>query len=276
MFAQRDGVMGRGIGIAALAAVAIGLLAGSAGAETILASNYASSYTSWTNGSNQSTNFGNWGLTNNDGAGRFAGFFLGSSTAGAGDINTSGTSFGMYANPAGAFADALLPLNGQFAVGTTLRFGLGVNFDNGNKGFDLLAANGALILNWNLGLGASTGTSFTKTETTAQYNYGGAAALDVQLQLTSASTLAYAISRTSPLGFQGTLFQGTISGITSLPANLKFYVAGTDTGGAAQNNLYANSIEVVPEPAMAPLVVFGLVVPAVVSYRRMRRRLQAA
>ena len=125
-------------------AVLMAGLAAPAGAETILASNYASSYTSWTGGSNQSTNFGSWTFNTNNGGSLFAGGFLGNSTAGAGNVNTSGTSFALYANPGGtpgAFIDAIMGLNGQLVAGTKLRFSLGVNFDNGNKGFSLLNAD---------------------------------------------------------------------------------------------------------------------------------------
>src|SRR5438046_6562859 len=64
----------------------------------------------WTEGSDGGTpaTFNPWSLTenNNNGTTVFAGYFIGDSTAGSGDINTSGKSFGIFANPAGAFEKA--------------------------------------------------------------------------------------------------------------------------------------------------------------------------
>ena len=277
-------VVSRGGGLpwAAVAAVVSFAWGSFAHAQTPVASDFASSYSSWTNGSNQSTNLGAWDLTNNnndpDGdPNRFAGYFLGDSTAGAGDINTAGQSFGVYAHPGGTFADASLDLNSQLTSGRTLTFDMAVNFDNGAKGFSLIeSGSGNEILNWNLGGGAATNSNFTKNETTAQYDYGGGdAVLNVSMTLDSASSLSYLINRTSSLGFQGTLFEGTISGITSLPSSLKFYVSGTDNGDAA-NNIYFNSIEVspVPEPGSLSLAFLATAIPAVASFRWFSSRQQ--
>ncbi|WP_445724216.1 hypothetical protein [Flavobacterium sp.] len=77
-------------------------------AQTNLFVDYASNYSSWTNGSNLGTGFSNWDLwTQNTDATHFAGHFLGNSSAqGFGDINSSGSSFSMYANPTGVFVQA--------------------------------------------------------------------------------------------------------------------------------------------------------------------------
>ena len=60
----------------------------------------------WTNGDDGGTaaTFGPWTLST-FGMGS-AGFFIGDSTAGSGNINTGGESFAMFGNPAGSFADA--------------------------------------------------------------------------------------------------------------------------------------------------------------------------
>lgn len=77
-------------------------------AQATLFSDNAANYGTWTNGSNAGTGFSVWDLwTQNTDGTHFAGHFLGSSSAqGFGDINTSGSSFSMYANPGGTSVQA--------------------------------------------------------------------------------------------------------------------------------------------------------------------------
>jgi len=223
------------------------------------ASDNAGNYATWSNGSNGGSGFGAWDLTNNnnDGSTLFAGYFLGDSTAGAGDINTSGNAFGIFANPAGSFATAQRDFSSAMSVGETFTVDLGVNFDNGSKGLNLRDASDTQIFNFNVGAGAQINTAFTNNAGTATYDYGGAAVLTVALTLDTSSQLSYLITRTSTEGIQGTLFSGTITGFSNAPANLEFYNSGTDDG-AAVNNLYINNLSIVPEAETTLLLLSGL------------------
>ncbi len=92
----------------------------------------------WATGDNGGTlgSFLPWGLTNNGGGG-FAGYFIGDSTIGSGDLNTGGVSFGLFANPTGVFADANHNFVAPLLLGQTFSLNVGVDFRNGNKGFSL-------------------------------------------------------------------------------------------------------------------------------------------
>ena len=242
-----------------ISAVAWGISAAANAAP--IASDNASNYGgSWADGSNAGTGFLAWSITNNNGGGNFAGNFLGDSTAGAGDINTGGVSFGLYANPAAAYVDATRAFAVSLTSGNIFTFKLALNYDNGNKGFDFFAGSDGTVLNFNVGSGASVSSSVTLTPiTSVVYDYGGNdAVFDVTLSMTSASTFSYDISRTSSQGTQGTLFSGNVSGLTQGPTGFGFYVAGTDAGGAAQNNLYVNSLEVTSVPEPAAIALFGV------------------
>ncbi|NBB80141.1 MAG: PEP-CTERM sorting domain-containing protein [Verrucomicrobia bacterium] len=229
------------------------LATGSLFAQTAL--DNAGNYTSWTDGSNQGTGFQNWSFNqNSDGSTLFAGHFLGDSTDGAGDINTGSQSFGMFANPSGAFSTAIRSFASPLSINDQFTFQMGVNFDNGNKGFNL-RTGGDSIFNFNVGGGGASVSSANATlvpETSVAYDYGGNdAVIDVVMVVKSASEIDYQISRASAQGVQGTLFSGSVTGITASIDNFEFYISDTDAGGAPANNLYFNNLAVstVPEPS---------------------------
>jgi hypothetical protein len=232
------------------------------------ASDNTGNYAVWTNTSNGGTGFGDWDLTNNnnDNSTLFSGYFLGDSTSGAGNVNVSGNAFGIYANPGAAFATAQRDFASAMSVGETFSVELGLNFDNGNKGLNLRDASNNQIFNFNVGSGAQIGTAFTNNPITATYDYGGAAVIDVALTLDSSTQLSYLVTRTSPQGTQGTLFSGTITGLSAAPGNVEFYNSGTDNGDA-QNNLYFNNLAIIPEPETAMMLLIGI---GLIAYLRRR------
>jgi len=209
------------------------------------ASNYGGS---WSDGTNGGSGFLAWSLSNNDnGSSIFAGNFIGSSTVGAGDINTSDVSFSLYANPAAAFVNADRAFSASLTTGDVFTFKLALNYANGNKGFNLYAGPQGEVFNFNVG-GSGSVSSANATLTPgsgAGYNYGGNdVVIQVTLEVLSSSSFSYDISRTSSEGFQGTLFSGTVTDLTNALTGFRFYVSGTDAGGAAQNNLYFNSLNI--------------------------------
>ena len=219
----------------------------------LFSSDVASDYGSnWNTGDNNGYGFNAWDLSNsnNDGETVFAGCFIGDSTSGAANINTgTNQSFGLFANPAGAYITAARGFSSNLSANDQFDVKLALNFDNGNKGFNL--RNGVTnVFGFNVSNGANINSVFTNNAITAQYDYGGDALINAVVQITSSNSLSYEISRTSNLGIQGILYSGTITDINVSIDNVEFYVSGTDDG-SAQNNLYFNSLQVteVPEPA---------------------------
>ncbi len=89
--------------------------------------------TGWVNGTNGGFGFKSWALTNNDGAGGgFAGAFIGGS--GIGSVDTSGKSFGMYANSGSYnFSVAYRALSNSLSTTNVFRFKMkneGIATDN--------------------------------------------------------------------------------------------------------------------------------------------------
>lgn len=230
----------------------------------------AAAYNVWTNGANEGTGFGPWALGSNNGTNNAsAGFLIGSSTNGAGNIDTAAKSFAIFAYPATAFANADRSFAAPMTVGSRLSFRLAVNFDNGNKGFDLFSAGpgGTQLINFNIGNGAAVnaGSGFTVTPGSGLgYNYGGPAVLDVSITYVSPTELSYSITRNSPQGNQGVLFSGKITSVTpfAAPGRIRFYNSGTDNDGG-QNNLYVNSLSLLP-----PLPDKGGTIPPTTVFAR--------
>lgn len=217
----------------------------------------------WTNGTDGGTaaTFNPWDLTNNNnnGTDTFAGYFIGDSTSGgSGDINTSGVSFGIYANPGNAFADAIRNFDGPLGVGQTFSLDMAVNFRNGNKGFNLY--DGASeIFNFNIG-----GDMYSINGTDTGLGYDAASVFHLTLSQDSLTSGSYTVARGA------STFTGSYTGDAS---GFKFYNSGTNGGGDGDSdNLYFNNLNVsaaVPEPATILLV--GPTILAGMFYIRRRR-----
>jgi len=236
-------------------------------AQADLAMDDATNYAGDINGQNGGTGFLAWSVTS---GGAFAGNFLGDSTAGAGDINTGGNSIGLFANPGGAFINADRGFISELVAGETFSIQLGLNFANGNKGINLFADTQGEVFNFNVGNNTGTVSSANAVlnPATSGYDYGGNnAVIDLSFTITSATSFDYSVSRTSEQGIQGTLFDGSVSGLTDGVSGFRLYNSGTDNGDA-QNNLYANNLSVVPEPSSLLLVGLGLLGGAHLRKRR--------
>ena len=106
----------------------------------------------WSNDSNGGTGFQAWNIWSSDGTGGSGGNFIGNPVSG-GVTGMAANSFGLYAKPigSGAGANAERSLSTALAVGQTLSFQWGINYDSGsggNKGFNLYSG-GVEILNIN-------------------------------------------------------------------------------------------------------------------------------
>lgn len=208
-----------------------------------------------------------WAL-NTGGTPGAAGFFIGDSRnlssglAGA-DINSVGNaSFGMFGTSS-MFADAVRPFDSALAVGQTLTLDIGVNFRNGQKGFDLRDASDTVLMNFNIGnLGSGDdytvqfGTTFNGSIGNA---YSANTAFNVSITQTSAGGGSWTILRSGGISDSDS---GTYAGV---PTNLKFYV--NSTGGGSESDLYVNNLAIVPEPASTSLIA-----AAAVGFALRRRR----
>ena len=236
----------------------LALSAASHGAVTVgsdLASDTA--YNSgWTNGTDGGTiaTFGAWALAN---GGVNSGHFIGNSafvgSPGA-DINSAGESFGMFGH-SGQTSEAFRDFNGNsLGVGQTFSLNLAVNFRNGQKGFDLRNSADAVIFNFNVGnLGGvdDYAVQFAASGNGSIGNtYSANSAFMLAFTQTSGAGGSWTITRS---GGVADLDSGTYLGVAE---NFKIYNSNT-SGGAAENNLFANSFTVVPEPTSAALGLIG-------------------
>ena len=212
----------------------------------------------WANGSNGGTvgTFNPWDLTNNnnDGTTNFAGYFIGDSTLGSGDINTGGVSFGVYANPATAFADADRNFGAPLAVGQTFSLDIAVNFQNGNKGLNLFAG-ATQVFNFNVG-----GNDYQINGTSLGLAYSSTAIFDLSFTQTSLAGGTYLVTSGSS-NFTNS-YTGSASGFN-------LYNSGTDNGSDA-NNLYFNNLAIVPEPSSLALLAGPMLLGAWFFARRRR------
>jgi hypothetical protein len=218
----------------------------------------------WANGSDGGTaaTFQPWNLTgnNNNGTTAFAGYFIGDSTAGSGDINTSGKSFGVFANPSAAFATADRSFDSALGVGQTFSLDIAVNFLNGNKGFNLYTGGtaGQQIFNFNAG-----GNAYGINNEDTGLLYSATSVFHLAFTQDSLAGGSYSVSRSA------STFTGSYTGDADA---FRLYNSGTVDGGAA-NNLYANNLNVstaaVPEPATVLLV--GPAILGGIFFTRRRR-----
>ncbi|MCC5850922.1 MAG: PEP-CTERM sorting domain-containing protein [Verrucomicrobia bacterium] len=240
-------------------------------AHAQIAADNAGNYSGWGHSDNGGFGFLPWAISSNDGGGNFAGTFIGDSTFGAGDINTGGQSFGLYANPGSAFVNADRGFASPLSLGEVFTFDMALNFDNGSKGFVLFAGTQGEVFNFNVGGGGgvSSNNATLNPGAGAGYDYGGNdAVLNLSFGYVSDEVVSYSISRSSESGNQGVLFSGTVSNLFDAPSGFRFYNSGTDNG-LDQNNLYFNNLQVIPEPGTLLLLVGGL--GAIAAYRRKMR-----
>ena len=193
-----------------------------------VASDDASNYGTWTNGSNGGSGFSTWSFSNTGNAGQFLGS---SSSQGFGDIDVASKSFGMYGNTSGSdYSNSSRTFSSALADGNTFKISLAIAFRNGNKGIDILEGATARF-NFNVGSdlysaqGSDLGWSYSQTSI-------------VVLEVTqlNSTTIYVRLTRGSDIYNSGNITTtGNLTGF-------KLYCGATAAGDL--NNLFFNSLEI--------------------------------
>ena len=224
------------------------------------ASDYAFNYGGgWTDLSNNGTGFNPWGFTTDvDDTVEIA-----DSTVGAGDINTDTKSFRLASDNSGDL-DVFRSFGGgaSLGAGDIFSFDLSVNYRNGNKGFDLRNA-GTGLFNFNVGsdnyffggidLGLEDWAYVSDGVYTLEFGFITETIMNAKITRTSGSDISrsYEIPNVA---------------LSAPIDNFKFYVSGTDND-SANNSLYFNNLEVIPEPTIFGLIL-GALALAACAHRR--------
>jgi hypothetical protein len=237
---------------AAFVAAAIGT---SAHAMSVVATDNASNYPggNWTTDSNGGTGFGNWTITSNSG-----GNFIGPASAqgsNSATIDTSGNSFGLYAN-----AEGFVNASRSFAQsGDEFSIELAYKWDNGDRGVNV-RAGGVQVFNFNINGG---GFSWTGNGSAAPAPWPGNRENGAVIRLTFTKTSTgfnYSFSSN-----QATSLNGQNGSITSsTPDEFQIYVSNAG-GGGADSDFFFNSLQLLGNPP-APTITSpwsAVAVPAV-------------
>jgi|688.fasta_scaffold439128_1 hypothetical protein len=236
-----------------LGALCLASFVGSSSAAVVVASDNATNYGSgWSNGSNGGTGFTAWNLSSGNG-----GWFRGAASAqgpNSGAIDTSGNSFGMWAD---GYVTAQRGFASALGVGDVFSFDMAYKWDNGNRGFTLSNA-GSEVFNFNVN---SSGYSWSGGGSAGSTPWVGArengVAIDVAITRTS-SGFSFTMTSAQGLSASGSV---AVAGFDSF----KFYVSGA---GGEGGNLYANSFLVTAVPAPGAIALLG--VAGLVGARRRR------
>lgn len=206
-------------------------------------------YGQWFNGDSNGNGFGSWSFNHAAGTG-FAGSFIGD-PASAGIAGMDSASFGFYADPAGAGANAEVSRNfsNPLAEGEQFSFVWGLNFDSGdagsNRGFELYAGAEKLI-NINMANTAELYITITNEPSGLLMlaNYG-VNAITVSIARVSADSLR--VTSTGRDGVES--FDQTFTAVGT-PDSFKFYFNGTaneDSRKMFVNNLAVTTVATGPE-----------------------------
>lgn len=211
-----------------------------------LASDYTTS--TWiSNSFRGGHDFNNWFLGSGSAN---SGRFIGSSTAGAADIDTDGRSFALFGHSGTSMSAVRSFAKPTLTTGDALSFQVAVNFRNGDKGFNLRDPDGNHIWLFRTGRENNAGGYFVRNGSSAQtgsddgQQLGGYHANTVfTFTFTQRErTLDWTIERTG--GIQSTL-TGSAPIASGTFADVRFFISNTENSDP-QNNLYFNNFTFKP------------------------------
>ena len=222
---------------------------------------------SWSSGQNGGSGFGAWTLDGpGDNNGAHGGFFIGDSSNNAGgssgNINTSGVSWGMYANNS-QVVDAIRPFTGgSLNIGQELDFKIDNGFlsSGSTEGFGLQTSGGANRLEFYFTGGNS---DYTLADNAGNQDSGigfTGNGLSITFALQSADTYLMTVT---PNGGPTSTFSGTLEGVAGTGIDqLRFFDfnGGNGLTNPSDGDFYVNELAVVPEPstiATGVLAVLG-------------------
>ena len=191
---------------------------------------------SW-NATNLGTGFSDWTFDQATPNGGFAGRFIGTFSSA---IDVNGNSFAMYANSGNdAVSGATTYMPKAMEEGDSFTVSVGVNFRDGNKGFDLRDGSNNTIINFNVG-----SDQYNITGTSGLFSNAYDANTVIKFTFTqNANSVSWTADRSG--GLTGSE-SGTISSINSgTITNIRFYNVSSGTngdGGSGQRNLFINSL----------------------------------
>ena len=182
-----------------IVAVSMGLLGFShLQAQGVSGFDNASNYSSWNTGDNQGTGFGAWTIEQVNG-----GWFLGDPSSRAANLGgafvTSGKTFGLWSSGDGSlvsrYAKATRSFEPALATNGRFKISLGYQWDNGNRGFNLLNGTSE-VFNFNIN---STGMSWTGGGSYPAIPWGGKRENGIQVDLLNIKTATgFRFTITSP------------------------------------------------------------------------------
>ncbi|MDQ2867999.1 MAG: hypothetical protein M3R59_06245 [Verrucomicrobiota bacterium] len=216
--------------------------------------------------------FGPWTVTPNPPGTTTAGSFIGDSTTLApgntgGNVDTSGVAFGLFGHTS-AYVNATRSFDSPLTVGQSFIIQIAVNFRNGNKGIDVRDASNNVIFDLNIG-GNDYSVNDTGGGTTNLFNmvYDPNTVFTVQLTQTSLTGGEWTITRSG--GQSGTQDGGNF-GYNGVAAPIDLYNVATTGGGAPQDNLFFNNLQIIPEPSIVALLAGSALLGALLYAGRRR------
>jgi len=199
-------------------------------------SDNAGDYSLWSSGGNGGTGFGPWNLEQVNG-----GWFLGDPTSRASNLSslvTSGKTFGLYAS---GFVDAVRSFEPALATNDRFKISLGYQWDNGNRGFNLLNGTSE-VFNFNIndrGMTWTGGGSWPRIDPLMNGERKNGIQVDITI-IKTANGFRFTITSPQESGLRAS-GSVTASGVTSF----KLYVSGSGGGSGGDlnfNNLVLDSV----------------------------------